>query len=73
MNELIDSAVYVITHFSEILVKIEGAWAHIALATSIAMALLPQGTEGSSWDRIRTALNKVAVNIRNASNERKVS
>ena len=42
----------------------------VVIATAAAlMAVLPQGTPGSTWDKIRSVVNYVAMNWGSAKNE----
>lgn len=40
----------------------------IIAAAAILMAVLPQGTPGSTWDKIRSVVNYVAMNWGSAKN-----
>lgn len=41
----------------------------VITACATAMAVLPQGTPGSTWDKIRTFVNYLAMNWGHASNK----
>ncbi len=44
-------------------------WVPILIsAAAAAMAVLPQGKDGSKWDEIRTVVNYLALNIGHAKN-----
>ena len=45
------------------------AISRIIAAVAILMAVLPQGTPGSTWDKIRSVVNYVAMNWGSAKNE----
>jgi hypothetical protein len=41
-------------------------------AAAAAMAVLPQGKPGSTWDSVRSGVNFLAMNFGNAKNARKL-
>lgn len=47
-------------------------WVPIVIsAAAAAMAVLPQGKPGSTWDSIRSVVNWLALNVGNAKNIKK--
>ncbi len=57
---------------TQTVVKEIAYWVPIVIsAAAAAMAVLPQGKTGSTWDSIRTVVNYLALNFGNAKNIKK--